>query len=144
MNTQPVDFYAKQKAVIEPLAHCRCLNIQVVAASKGRLTLRLPYSKNIIGDPNTMVIHGGAITALMDTACGFAGISALDGFSIAPTMDLKIDYLNMAIPNKALIAEASVYCVKKSIIFTEAVAFHEDNPKHLIARCSANFVRLTL
>jgi len=42
--------------------HSRILGINFVSVARGRATLSLPYSKIIIGDPRTRIIHGGAIT----------------------------------------------------------------------------------
>ena len=43
----------------------------------GRGRMRLPYSAQLVGNPDTGVVHGGVITALLDQACGMAVGSAL-------------------------------------------------------------------
>ena len=36
------------------------------------------------------IIHGGALTSLMDTACGMSTLCVLPEFEVCPTLDLRI------------------------------------------------------
>jgi len=129
------------RQLIPELKHCKLLGILVNDISKGSILLELPYSKEIIGNPETGVIHGGALTTLMDNACGFSAISALDDSSIAPTLDLRIDYMRAAEPNKPVFGKAEVYRTTRNVLFSRGIAFQddEDNP---VAHCTATFMRL--
>ena len=129
------------KQVIPNLKHCKVLGIEVVEVSKGSLLLKLPYSENIIGNPESRVIHGGALTTLMDTACGFAAISAIEGAAIAPTLDLRIDYMRPAQPDKAVYGQAEVYRVTRNVLFARGIAYQESTDKP-IAHCTATFMCL--
>lgn len=129
--------------MVPNLKHCKHLGIGYVDADIGFLSLLLPYSKNIVGNPETGVIHGGALTTLMDTACGFAAISALDDPGICPTLDLRIDYMKPATPHKAVIAEARAYHVTKNVVFARGIAFHEGEQEQPIAYCTASFMRIS-
>lgn len=128
--------------MVPELKHCKHLNIGVQAISEGSLTLTLPYSESIIGNPETGVIHGGALTTLMDTACGFAAISALDDPGICPTLDLRIDYMKPAEPGKLVIGEAEAYRVANNVVFARGIAYHPDEKETPIAHCTASFMRL--
>ena len=63
MSTSPV--LERAQRFLSALRHCQVLGMQVHAASAEGLTLRLPYSQHIVGNPDSGVIHGGAITTLM-------------------------------------------------------------------------------
>lgn len=128
--------------MVPELKHCKHLNIGVEKIAEGYLSLSLPYSESIIGNPETGVIHGGALTTLMDTACGFAAISALDSPSICPTLDLRIDYMKPADPGKMVIGEAEAYRVANNVIFARGLAYHPDEKDVPIAHCTASFMRL--
>jgi uncharacterized protein (TIGR00369 family) len=78
------------------LRHCQVLGMSVERADRSGLTLRLPYSDHIVSDPETRIIHGGAITTLMDTTCGISTACALPELEICPTLDLRIDYMHRA------------------------------------------------
>ena len=57
---------------IEALPHSHALGMRLEAIGEGVATISMPYDARLIGDPQTGVIHGGAVSALMDTACGAA------------------------------------------------------------------------
>ena len=78
----------------------------------------------------------------MDTACGFAAVSALGELAIAPTLDLRIDYMGPAEPGKAVIGEAEAYRVTRNVIFARGQAYHQDQKDKPIAHCTATFMRL--
>ena len=94
----------------------------------------------IIGNPDTGVIHGGAITTLMDTASGSATLCALDEFELCPTLDLRVDYMRPAEPRKPVYARAEAYKVTRNIIFTRCEAFQD--PGETIANCVGTFMRI--
>lgn len=125
---------------IETLNQGRELGLTVTTVKGGQLTLCLPYSDRIIGDPDTGVIHGGAITTLMDTASGSATLCALGDFELCPTLDLRVDYMRPAEPRKPVYARAEAYKVTRNIIFTRCEAFQE--PGETIANCVGTFMRI--
>ncbi|MEL6198105.1 MAG: hypothetical protein AAFT19_09670, partial [Pseudomonadota bacterium] len=54
----------------EPLAglpFSKALQMRLHAASGGVAILSVPYAKSHVGDAETGVMHGGVITALLDT-----------------------------------------------------------------------------
>ncbi len=54
---------------LSALRHCQVLGLQLHDIDDRGVTLILPYSEKIIGDPENGLIHGGALSSLMDTAC---------------------------------------------------------------------------
>lgn len=125
---------------IETLNQGRELGLTVTSAKEGQLVLCLPYSDRIIGNPDTGVIHGGAITTLMDTASGSVIMCALEDFELCPTLDLRVDYMRPAEPHKPVYARAETYKVTRNIIFTRCEAFQE--PGETIANCVGTFMRI--
>lgn len=122
------------------LNHCRQLGISVVEAAENHLLLELPYSDAIVGNPDTRVIHGGAITSLMDTASGSVLICALPDFELCPTLDLRVDYMRPAEPELPVFALAQTYRVTRNIVFTRCVAYQSE-PGNTVADCKATFMR---
>ncbi len=125
---------------IDTLAQSRALGLTVEEADENRLVLCLPYSEQIVGNPATGVIHGGAITTLMDTASGSVMICALPEFELCPTLDLRVDYMRPAEPHRPVYARAEAYRVTQNIIFTRCEAF-QDSDK-VIAHCVGTFMRI--
>ena len=126
------------------IKHSQLLGLELVEITPKGLIMRLPYSKAIIGNPETGVIHGGAITTLMDQTLGMAAIrSIVPELDIAPTVDLRIDYMRAAEPEREVYALAETYRTTKSIVFTRGVAY-QDSPDKPIANCVATFLRMGL
>lgn len=123
------------------LKHCQVLGISVVSAEPSGLTLKLPYSEAIVGNPETGVIHGGAITTLMDTTCGISTVCVLPEFEVCPTLDLRIDYMHPAEPNKPVYGFAECYRVTPNVIFTRGIAY-QDDPSQPIAHVVGTFMRM--
>jgi uncharacterized protein (TIGR00369 family) len=131
----------KAQRFLTVLRHCQVLGLQVHDASPQGLTLRLPYSPQIVGDPESGVIHGGAITTLMDTTCGISTVCVLAEFEVCPTLDLRIDYMHPAEPNKDVFGFAECYRVTPNIIFTRGYAY-QDDPAQPIAHVVGTFMRM--
>jgi uncharacterized protein (TIGR00369 family) len=125
---------------VNTLNQARELGLTVEEAGEGFLVLKLPYSDRIVGNPDTGVIHGGAITTMMDTASGSAMICALDEFELCPTLDLRVDYMRPAEPGKPVYARAETYKVTRNIIFTRCEAYQEGGDT--IANCVGTFMRI--
>ena len=137
----PVSLQQKAERFLSALRHCQLLGMTVVHVSENSLTMRLPYSEKIIGNPLTQVVHGGSLTTLMDTACGTAVFTSLPGFELCPTLDLRMDYMKAAKAGHSLIAKATVVRITHNVVFTQCNVYQEEDHE-LIARCSAAFMRI--
>lgn len=126
---------------LSALRHCQVLGMTVETATEQGLTLRLPYSEKIIGNPENGVIHGGAITTLMDTTCGISTVCFLPDFEVCPTLDLRIDYMHPADPHKDILGFAECYRVTPTVIFTRGIAY-QDDPEQPIAHAVGTFMRM--
>ncbi len=114
---------------ISVLPHSAALGMRLESIGEGRATIAMPYDPALIGDPGTGVIHGGAVSALMDTACGAAVMSHPQaGFSTA-TLDLRIDYMRPATPGQTIRTRAECHHVTRSVAFVRAVATDDDESR---------------
>lgn len=122
--------------------HDRALGIELVEMTETHALVRLPYDAKLVGNPDTGVLHGGAITALLDTSSGMSVFAALTNWVPIATLDLRIDYLRPAEPGRDVFAKASCYKVTNNVAFTRSVAYHdrEDDP---IASSAGTFMLST-
>jgi uncharacterized protein (TIGR00369 family) len=104
------------------------LGIELVWVGDGEAELRLPYRPELatMGD----VVHGGAISSIVDTAAAAAAVSAADGEELAggTTVDLSVSLVGAA-RGSELVARARVIRSGRAITFCEVdVGDGEDNP----------------
>lgn len=111
---------------IEALPHCRALNMGVGEVGEGHAVLTMPWDDRLVGDPNTGVIHGGAVSTLMDTCGGTAVMTHPRAPKTTATLDLRIDYMRAAEPGKAIAARATCYHMTRTVAFVRAVASDGD------------------
>ena len=115
------------RGFIAALPYCGVLRLDVEEVGEGEVTILMPYHEDLIGDPATGVVHGGAVTALMDTCSGAAVMSHPQAGLNTATLDLRIDYMRAAVPGQTIRARAVCTRVTRSIAFVHATAFDDDS-----------------
>jgi uncharacterized protein (TIGR00369 family) len=117
----------------------KALGLQVVAVRKGVATMKLEWQPHLVGNPETGVLFGGALTTMLDACSGMAVATMLTEPAPFATLDLRIDYIKPATPGQAVIAEAQCYKLTNNVAFTRAVAHHGD-PADPIASSAGTFM----
>lgn len=119
--------FARQFMALIP--HSKVLGMRLDDMQDGLAEVSMPYDEKLIGDPETGVIHGGAVSALMDTCCGAAVMSHKDVPAGTATLDLRIDYMRPATPGQRIVARAECYQVTRSVAFVRATAMDDDTTR---------------
>ena len=114
------------KQFISAIPHSQALGMELTTIGDGYARIEMPYSAQLVGDPETGVIHGGAVSALMDTCCGAAAMSHPSSPAGTATIDLRIDYMRPATPGQTITTEAQCYHITRSVAFVRATATDDD------------------
>ena len=116
-------------AFMAALPHAQALGLDIQKVADGEAVIAMPYDPKLVGDPSTGVIHGGAVSTLMDTCGGAAVMSHPAGLHGTATLDLRIDYMRPATAGQTITATATCYHVTRSIAFVRAVAVDDDTDR---------------
>jgi uncharacterized protein (TIGR00369 family) len=131
------------QAFRDAVPHNKALGLELVdvGPGAGHASMRLPYSADLVGDPLTGVLHGGAITTLVDACCGAAVFMKLQRPIPIATLDLRIDYLKPATAGRDVFARAETIKLTRNVAFVRATAFHEDAADPIAAAAGSFMVR---
>jgi len=124
--------------------HNRALGLEMVALEDGEARMRLPYSLDLVGNPETGVLHGGPISSLMDACCGASVFMKLPSPVPIATLDLRIDYLRPATAQQDVLAHAFCFRLTRNVAFVRGVAYHaESGEEDPIAAAAGAFMLAT-
>ena len=119
--------------------YARELGFELRSADPEWCVLALPYQAKLIGNPATGVLHGGAITALIDSCYGLAVFARLNKLRGMATLDLRIDYLKPATPGRDVLGGAVCHKLTQELAFVRGCAYH-DTPDDPIATSVSIFM----
>ncbi len=117
------------KGFFAALPHAAALGLIFERMEGGQAVMSMPWAAKLVGDPATGVVHGGAVSALMDTCCGAAAMSHPQAGGATATLGLRIDYMRPATPGQTIRAEATCHHVTRTVAFVRAVAVDDDTDR---------------
>lgn len=129
---------------VDSVRHSRELGIEILETGEQSVRARMGWQERLVGNPDTGMIHGGAIFAFLDQLGGLANaMRVFPGFEITPTIDFRIDHLRAPTPGAAIIGTAECYRLSEHVAFVRLEAWAEggDAP---IATGLATYMRMKL
>jgi len=124
--------------ILEVIPHAKALGMKLTDVGNGRAIIAMPYDEKLIGDPKTGVIHGGAVSAVMDTCCGAAVMCHPSAPGGTATIDLRIDYMRAARPGQTIVATATCFHITRNVAFVRATAV-DDDAENPVATATGSF-----
>jgi uncharacterized protein (TIGR00369 family) len=129
--------FAHLKQSYESKPVMRHFGMEVLHASEGTATMRLPFSERVVNLAGT--VEGGVLATLVDSVCSVAFEFGLEVSQIAITVDLRLDYIAPLTEGNAALAEARVINRGRTIGRCEAT-LREEASRKLLAKGTTVFV----
>lgn len=133
------------KRFVDNIRHSSVLNMEVIEATENDVLACLPWQPQLVGDPDTQVIHGGALFAFLDQLGGLACVSRLfPDFDITPTIDFRLDHLHSPEPQHPIMAKAECYRLSSHVAFVRFEAWQQHDQRLDVATGLATYMRMKL
>lgn len=129
---------------VASVRHSHELGIEILDTQEQSVRARMGWQERLVGNPDTGMIHGGAIFAFLDQLGGLANaMRVFPDFEITPTIDFRLDHLRAPTPGAAIIGFAECYRLSEHVAFVKVEAWAEggDEP---IATGLATYMRMKL
>ena len=110
----------------------RWLGLRCQEIDAGRVRVELPFRDELIGNPEIPALHGGTISATLDTTGGLAVWSLARPMDRVSTIDLRVDYLRPGRP-EPLTATAEVVRLGNRVGVAQLRALHEGDEDRPVA-----------
>lgn len=132
MKFTPKDenFVEKVRASFSAQSVMKLIGAEITKIEAGAVDIELPYRKDLTQQNG--FVHAGIITAIADTACGYAAFSLMPKDADVLSVEFKVNLLSPAIGEKFL-AEGRVLRAGKTLTIVQGNVFavSENQQKHV-------------
>ncbi len=101
----------------------RLLGLVLDELREGYCKMSVPFRDELIGDPARPALHGGVLSAVIDTCGGAAIWTQCEEGDVLSTVDLRVDYLRPGQP-RDFIVEGRVLRLGNRVGVAEMIAYH--------------------
>ena len=115
------------------------MDLKIEQADRDGVRIRMPFNPDFCTDEAGTQIHGGILTALMDSAFGLANFLAIDDVEAMATLDLRVDYLRPAKSRADVMVFADCYRQTRHIAFGSGKIWFDTGDRAEVARGNAAF-----
>ena len=115
------------------------MNLKIEKAEATGVEIRMPFNPKFCVDDEGTMLHGGILTALLDSAFGLANFLAIDNVENMATVDLRVEYLRPAQSRADVIVFAECYCQTRHVAFNSGRVWFDAPGLPEVARGFAAF-----
>lgn len=119
--------------------HSGFLGMEYVGHGEDWFELALPWREDLVGVEETGVLASGPIISLLDNCTSMSVWARRGEFQPQVTLDLRIDYVRAATPDKTIIARAECYQLRRSMAFVRGIA-HDGELTDPVAHAAGIFM----
>ena len=130
---------------VASVRHSVELGIDVTAAEDSKVLARMPWQERLVGNPDTGILHGGAVFAFLDQVGGLAvAMRVYPQFEITPTIDFRLDHLRAPARGNAVMGSAECYRLSDHVAFVRLYAWEEGQEDEPVATGLATYMRMKI
>jgi uncharacterized protein (TIGR00369 family) len=115
------------------------MDLKIERADRKGVKIRMPFNPVFCLDEEETILHGGVLTALLDSAFGLANFLKIDDIQTMATLDLRVDYLRPASSRADVIVLAECFRQTRHIAFGSGKIWFDTDDCKEVARGSATF-----
>ncbi|MGL4636174.1 MAG: PaaI family thioesterase [Beijerinckiaceae bacterium] len=116
------------------------LGAKLDSVEAGKVVIALPYAPNLCQQHG--FLHAGVVSTILDSACGYAGLSAMPENSEVLTVEFKINLMAPA-KGERFLAEGRVVKAGRTLTITQGeVVALEGEKRTTVAMMTATLMRM--
>jgi uncharacterized protein (TIGR00369 family) len=118
------------------------IGAEMISVGRGTVEIRFPFNSKLTQQNG--FVHGGAVTSIMDSACGYAALSIASEDSEVLAVEFKVNLLAPGV-GESFVARGSVKRAGKRLAVCTADAFAvQAGEEKLIATMLATMMKMDL
>ncbi len=139
----PIDIQGLARSIFDAVPFLRLLGIEVVSASPEKVVASLAAREDLVGNPHQQILHGGVISAVMDSVGGLVAIlkymstldvdgdpeaymKALERVAKFATIDMRADYLSPGRGTR-FVCEGTILRLGRHVVVSRMEFRNEEN-----------------
>jgi uncharacterized protein (TIGR00369 family) len=136
----PPDFDYRVRSSFAKQSVMNLIGAELVKVLPGEVEIIIPFRDDLAQQHGFM--HGGIITTIVDSACGYAALSLMPTDASVLTVEFKVNFLSPA-KGERFIARGKVVKLGQTIIVTSGEVFSlNENTQKLVALMTATMMVL--
>lgn len=115
------------------------MRLEIESPRRDGVRIRMPFNPDFCSDEEQTMLHGGILTALLDSAFGLANFLAIEDVQTMATVDLRVEYLRPAQARADVIVEAECYRQTRHVAFNSGRVWFDTPERPEIASAMGAF-----
>ena len=117
----------------------KAMDLRIEKVARNGVEIRMPFNPDFCADDEATLLHGGILTALLDSAFGLANFLAVEDVESMATLDLRVEYLRPAQSRADVIVFAECYHQTRHVTFNSGRIWFDTPGLPEVARGFAAF-----
>lgn len=131
-----MSIYERIKQSFDRQGLMKTLNARLAEVEKGRVKITCEFSEALTQQHG--FFHAGVLTSIVDSACGYAGLTMMPDLAEVLTVEFKINFMKPAKTDK-LLALGSVLHSGRTLTICEGYVY-DSTEETLIAKMTATMI----